>query len=281
MWVLFLCKTKKTNLRRLFSCPSRWRFFFDSLSALSTKKTHPRSDGIDSSWSHASERAELELPGAVVAKGWLAECARRRGPNILGKVLLGNHGDSSFFWIFSKSSLKGITVVFLGASNHFNPTSGPDLPELRVTATESDNSSVDTVVGPGALEASDRARMLGQCACAAILWIACFGAMMMILRETGLGGFELLWTGWFWGEFWKAFLFGAWFGRCLLGFWQIQGSHPGCHQEFLLQYGWRKAGTNDPGTTCLCGAVGFSCYSLQSHGDWRIAMCLALCLAIW
>ncbi len=52
---------------------------------------------------------------------------------------------------------------------------------------ESDNSSVDTANGTGtgtnSLDATERARMIGQCACAVLLCVACFGAIVMILRE--------------------------------------------------------------------------------------------------
>ena len=55
-----------------------------------------------------------------------------------------------------------------------------------VVPQDSDNSSEDA--GSGVQDAAERARMMGcQCACAIVLWLACLGAIMMILREAAQG----------------------------------------------------------------------------------------------
>lgn len=61
---------------------------------------------------------------------------------------------------------------------------GDSMPRERLEREreESDNSSNGTT-GTNSLDATERARMIGQCACAVLLCVACFGAIVMILRE--------------------------------------------------------------------------------------------------
>eukprot|EP00434_Breviolum_minutum_P033291 symbB.v1.2.029455.t1/scaffold3157.1/size62199/1 len=87
--------------------------------------------------------------------------------------------------VLSWSSLR---APLLPRADWQTPPTGPEGPgdsmprEREREREESDNSSNGTT-GTNSLDATERARMIGQCACAVLLCVACFGAIVMILRE--------------------------------------------------------------------------------------------------
>lgn len=60
----------------------------------------------------------------------------------------------------------------------------------------------------------------------------------------------------------------------------FEGGYSGCHQEFLLQCWWARA-NRLTSTVGMCSSIGICSHSLQPHRGGWLAVCLAICMAIW